>query len=75
MPAVAKKSAKLVKSKPKETTTKPKKQTLKKTQKTAEINAAKKLAKLKSTRAVSDKVCQLRNKLILICDDINVLVI
>lgn len=36
---------------------KPKKQTLKKTQKTAEILAAKKLAKLKSKKAVSDKVC------------------
>lgn len=36
---------------------KPKKQSLKKTQKTAEILAAKKLAKLKSKKAVSDKVC------------------
>lgn len=54
MPAVAKKAAKL--AKPKAVVAQPKKQTLKKKQKTAEINAAKKLAKLKSSKAISDKV-------------------
>lgn len=56
MPAVAKKSAKAALSKPDDVEKKQKKQSVKKLQKTVEINAAKKLAKLKSTRAVSDKV-------------------
>ena len=56
MPAVAKKSAKVAASKSDDAIKKPKKQSLKKTQKTADILAAKKLAKLKSTKAISDKV-------------------
>lgn len=56
MPAVAKKSAKVAASKSDDGVKKPKKQSLKKIQKTADILAAKKLAKLKSTKAISDKV-------------------
>lgn len=56
MPAVAKKSVKVTSSKSDDVAKKPKKQNSKKLQKTVEINAAKKLAKLKSTKAVSDKV-------------------
>lgn len=56
MPAVAKKSAKVAASKSDDALKKPKKQSLKKIQKTAEILAAKKLAKLKSSKAISEKV-------------------
>ncbi|XP_031620207.1 MKI67 FHA domain-interacting nucleolar phosphoprotein [Contarinia nasturtii] len=56
MPAVAKKSAKAAASKSDDAVKKPKKQSLKKIQKTAEILAAKKLAKLKSTKAISEKL-------------------
>lgn len=56
MPAVAKKSAKVAASKSDDAEKKPKKQSVKKIQKTADILAAKKLAKLKSTKAISDKV-------------------
>lgn len=69
MPPVAKKPAKLAASKSEDALKHPKKQSLKKMQKTADILAAKKLAKLKSTKAISDKVCNgfrhfvLRNEL------------
>lgn len=56
MSAVVKKSAKLAASKSDDAIKKPKKQSSKKIQKTADILAAKKLAKLKSTKAISDKV-------------------
>lgn len=58
MPAV-KKVAKNVTAESANGEKKPKKQSLKKIQKTVEIKAAKKLAKLKSTKAVSDKVMKL----------------
>lgn len=53
MTAVVKKMAKSASN---DTVKKPKKQSLKKVQKTAEILAAKKLAKLKATKAVSASV-------------------
>lgn len=56
MPAVAKKPVK-TKKEDEDVDIKPKKSTVKKLQKTSELNAAKKLAKQKAKRAISDKVC------------------
>lgn len=54
MPAVVKKTTKTLKAKVEGKS--PKKSSIKKLQKTAELNAAKKLTKLESKRAVSQKV-------------------